>query len=92
MNSRFPLGEERWVHWIQDESMLARSVDERIAVIELCGKAVEEEASSVRLWRLYGDWMWFLYKVTHDIQGDYEYNSKEQDPIVGGVISMKRWT
>ncbi|KAI1934741.1 Splicing factor [Ophidiomyces ophidiicola] len=62
----FALGEDLWVEWIQDESVLARSVDERIAVLELCQRSVEEEYASTRLWVIYGDWMLYLYEAAAD--------------------------
>ena len=65
MNTRFALGEELWVDWIEDQKMLANSLEDRISVIELCQKAVDEETCSTRLWLLYGQWMLSLYKNAH---------------------------
>jgi len=65
MDSNFPMGEDLWADWIRDESALARTLEERIAVMELCQKAVSEEAGSTILWVLYGDWMQSLYHAAH---------------------------
>ncbi|KAI9780658.1 MAG: Splicing factor [Geoglossum umbratile] len=65
MAERFAAGEEIWVDWISDESMLANTLEENIDVIELCKKAVEDEAGSTRLWLLYGNWMRILYDAAH---------------------------
>ncbi|KAK3044063.1 hypothetical protein LTS18_002271, partial [Coniosporium uncinatum] len=58
MNQVYPVGEGLWIDWINDEAMIAKSTEERISVMELCSRAVEDEPSSVRLWRLYGDYMY----------------------------------
>lgn len=93
MDSRYPVGEELWKQWIEDECMLARSVEERVAVMELCQKAVQEEVGSAKLWRLYGDWMWLLYRLTHEIQfGGYQFNTLENDPVVSRVLETRQWT
>ena len=62
MSSRFALGEELWADWIQDQIILARSIDDRIAIMELCQKAVEEEPTSAKLWLIYAQYMLSLYK------------------------------
>lgn len=81
MDSRFAVGEELWVEWLQDERMLARTTDERMAVVELCQRAVEEEPGSTALWRLYGEWMWSLYANAHGIE----------DLITEDLV-VQRWT
>ncbi|EEP81269.1 conserved hypothetical protein [Uncinocarpus reesii 1704] len=61
LDNLFAIGEDLWVEWIQDESLLARTVEERISVMELCQRSVEEEFGSTKLWIIYGDWMLYLY-------------------------------
>ncbi len=65
MNSRFALGEDLWADWIQDQTLLASSLEDRISVMELCQKSVEEEPGSTKLWLAYGQWMLSLYKQAH---------------------------
>ena len=65
MSSRFSLGEDLWIDWIQDQTLLANSLDDRISVMELCLKSVEEEPGSTTLWLAYGHWMLSLYKQAH---------------------------
>ncbi|KAI9860475.1 MAG: Splicing factor [Trichoglossum hirsutum] len=65
MFQRFAAGEEIWVDWINDESMLADTLEQHIGVIELCKQAVEDEANSTTLWLLYGKWMRVLYDAVH---------------------------
>lgn len=65
MNSRFAMGEDLWADWIQDRILLARSLNDRVALMELCQKAVEEEMTSSKLWLIYAQWMLSLYKNTH---------------------------
>ena len=65
MNARFALGEDFWAEWIEDQKLLADTLDDSITVMEACKKAVEEEAGSSRLWLLYGEWMLSMYSVAH---------------------------
>ncbi|KAI9820409.1 MAG: Splicing factor [Phylliscum demangeonii] len=62
---KFPLGEELWYDWISDEMALARTIEERIGVMELCQRAVVEEVGSVTLWLSYGNWVLRLYHASH---------------------------
>jgi squamous cell carcinoma antigen recognized by T-cells 3 len=61
MNATFALGEDLWVDWIEDQQLLAKTLDHRITVIESCQKALDEESGSTRLWLLYADWMLSMY-------------------------------
>ena len=65
MEVRFPLGEQLWDDWIADEMNLARTIEDRISVIELCQRATAEELGSVRLWELYGNWVTRLFNASH---------------------------
>ncbi|KAF2403714.1 hypothetical protein EJ06DRAFT_527318 [Trichodelitschia bisporula] len=69
MDGSFPVGEKMWADWLEDEKLLARSIDERTHVIELFKRAVTDEPSSAKLWRLYGDYMHYLWATTYDING-----------------------
>ena len=62
MSSRFALGEDLWLDWLHDQQLLAKTLDDRITVMESCQKAVDEESGSMKLWLLYGNWMLSLYK------------------------------
>lgn len=65
MNATFALGEDLWMDWIEDQKLLAMSLDDKITVIESCRKAVEGESGSTRLWLLYAEWMLSLYKIAN---------------------------
>jgi len=65
MNARFALGEDLWADWIHDQILLARSLEDRLTVMESCQKAVEEEPSSTKLWETYGQFMLYLYKCAN---------------------------
>ncbi|KAI9849970.1 MAG: Splicing factor [Thelocarpon superellum] len=65
MDARFPLGESRWIDWITDEGMAVTSIDDRVAVMELCQRAVEEEVASPTLWALSGEFVLGLYCASH---------------------------
>ena len=63
MASRFPLGEELWIERLQDNQMLASTLEECITLVEMYEKAVADEVGSTKLWALYGDWMLSLYSA-----------------------------
>ena len=67
MSSRFALGEDLWADLIHDQTLLASSLDDRLSVMELCVKSVEEEPGSTKLWLAYGQWMLSLYKQAHPL-------------------------
>ena len=70
MDANFAMGEDMWVDWLRDQQLLARTLDDRIAVMESCQRAVEEETGSTKLWKLYGDWVLSLYRAAHGQQYD----------------------
>ncbi|KAF7588731.1 Splicing factor [Aspergillus hancockii] len=84
MDKLFAMGEDLWAEWIQDESMLAQSVDERIAVMELCQRSVEEEYSSTKLWNIYGEWVLYLYNSAHGEGGQHQWT--EEDRMIGREV------
>ena len=57
MSSRFAVGEILWADWIQDKILLAVSFEDKIAIRELCERAVAEEDTSSMIWLIYGQWM-----------------------------------
>ncbi|KAJ9311073.1 hypothetical protein DTO271D3_8662 [Paecilomyces variotii] len=84
MDKLFAMGEDLWAEWIQDESMLAQTVEERIAVMELCQRSVEEEYGSTKLWHIYGEWMLYLY---NSASGESSQSSwSEEDRLVGREV------
>ena len=84
MNASFALGEDLWADWVQDQVMLARSLEDRIAVLELCQKAVEEEPSSTKLWHAYGQFMLYVYKSANP--------EDEKVAGVGAVLTGHTWS
>lgn len=92
MDSRFPVGEDLWLEWLRDECVLASKTEERIAVMELCQKAVQDEAGSAKLWQLYADWMWVVYKRAHNIERTSEDNLLETEPVVEQYLKQQIWT
>ncbi|KKZ67344.1 hypothetical protein EMCG_06963 [[Emmonsia] crescens] len=83
LDSLFAIGEDLWAEWIQDESVLARTVDEQIGVMELCRRSVDEEYGSTKLWIIYGEWMLYLYNSASQ-PGDAAVSRQwsEEDRIV----------
>jgi RNA recognition motif-containing protein len=69
MDRIFPLGEKLWADWLQDEQQLAQSIDDRVRVMEYFAIAMKDEPSSASLWRMYGDYMYYLWSTTYQING-----------------------
>ncbi|KAL9114683.1 MAG: hypothetical protein Q9227_001361 [Pyrenula ochraceoflavens] len=65
MDKHFAIGEDLWADWLQDESMLAQTLDQRMMIMDKCQRAVEEEFGSVKLWVTYGEWMLHCYEFYH---------------------------
>ncbi|PLB45846.1 putative pre-mRNA splicing factor [Aspergillus steynii IBT 23096] len=84
MDKLFAMGEDLWAEWIQDESMLAQSVDERIAVMELCQRSIEEEYGSTKLWSIYGEWVLYLYNSAHGDASQSHWT--DEDRLVGREV------
>ncbi|KAE8317475.1 hypothetical protein BDV41DRAFT_11747 [Aspergillus transmontanensis] len=84
MDKLFAMGEDLWAEWIQDESMLAQTVDERIVVMELCQRSVEEEYGSTKLWSIYGEWVLYLYNSAHAEGAQHQWT--EEDRMIGREV------
>jgi RNA recognition motif-containing protein len=67
MDQIFPLGEQLWISWLDDETALAANVDERLRLMDLFARAVTDEPSSVRLWRKYGDYTYTLWATAYGV-------------------------
>ncbi|KAI9671907.1 MAG: Splicing factor [Caeruleum heppii] len=95
MDSRFQVGEQLWADWISDEMKLASNIEERIAVMELCKRAVEEEHGSTTLWLLYSGYVSYLHSATHpdapeSVRATYDANIPgdwtEEEKIIGAEV------
>ncbi|KAL3477724.1 hypothetical protein BJX99DRAFT_121207 [Aspergillus californicus] len=84
MDKLFAMGEDLWAEWIQDESMLASSSNERIAVMELCQRSIEEEYGSTKLWAIYGEWVLYLYNSSHGDMNQSRWS--DEDRLVGREV------
>ena len=84
MNSRFAMGEDLWADWIEDQILLAKSLEDRIVIMELCQKAVDEESNSTKLWLAYGQFMLSLYNHA---------NPQDQRlAAIGGSLTQDAWS
>ncbi|KAJ9603946.1 Splicing factor [Cladophialophora chaetospira] len=91
----FALGEEQWADWLQDESLLAQTVEERLAVVESCRRAVTEEYGSTRLWTTFGDWILHCHKWTLDPagspQGDVDLERLTGREFFDWTVVLETW-
>lgn len=81
MNQHFPVGEDMWSRWLAEEMRLATSLEKRIDVVELFGRAVSDEPSSPRLWRLYGDYMYSLWLAANGQSPEAETWDPEEQSL-----------
>ena len=86
------LGEEAWIKHLEKTVAFANDLQDRIGALEQCSQAVSEEPYSPRLWQIYGDWMWILYKRAHDVQDVYQTCQLEQVDIGGNLVECQIWT
>lgn len=82
MNVTFALGEDLWVDWIEDQMLLADTLEDRITVLESCRKSVEEESGSTRLWLLYAGWMLSFYKIANPNDPRVQESSVSTDEVL----------
>lgn len=86
MDKIFAIGEDLWAEWIQDESMLAKTVEEKISVMEKCSKAVTEEYGSVKLWVVFGEWILHTHRLFHEFSEADSAHLSEDEKLVGRDI------
>ncbi|KAF9290597.1 Squamous cell carcinoma antigen recognized by T-cells 3 [Mortierella alpina] len=55
MNAVFPLSEDLWLEWIEDESNMAASEEEKKHILELYRRATSEYLS-IKIWKSYVDY------------------------------------
>lgn len=83
MSKLFAVGEALWLDWLQDESMLASTTEQRIEVIESFRKAVDEEPFSCKLWAAYGDWVLECHRWANVAGGA---SQDDEDKLVGKEV------
>lgn len=81
MDNIYPVGEQLWLYWIEDEKMLAKSIEDRASVVELCRKATQDEPGSSSLWRIYGDYMYLLFTCAYELDAPERW--PEEDKMIG---------
>lgn len=96
LDKLFAVGEEQWQDWLQDESILARTAEERVAVVDKCRRAVAEEYGSTPLWLTYGDWVLHCYKWAldspSDAQGDVDIERLTGQEVFDWNLVLETWT
>ena len=86
------LGESAWIDKLYNNMFSAGSIHDRIGVMELCAQAVLEEPYSPKIWQIYGDWMWVLYRRSHDIQDVYQQCELEQVETDEKTLDDQQWS
>lgn len=83
LDKLFAVGEDQWLDWLQDESILAHTAEERVAVIDKCRRAVSEEYGSTSLWVTYGEWVLHCYKWAQDTSADSQGENIDTERFIG---------
>src|SRR5271170_5647068 len=78
MHKLFAMGENLWVDCLKDESMLARTNDEKIGVIEQFVNAIEQEYASIELWKLYGEWVLHCFNSANNSESTTHVSEEER--------------
>ena len=85
MDARFAMGEDIWIDRLNDEKLLASTLEDDIAVVEACEKAIREEMGSVKLWLIYGNWILSLYAKARTTE-------HRDGRVRGGSAVMRGWS
>lgn len=86
LDKLFAVGEDQWLDWLQDESILAQTAEERVAVVDKCRRAVSEEYGSTSLWVNYGEWVLHCYKWAQDTSGDAQGEVVDTERLIGREV------
>ncbi|KAI8922464.1 hypothetical protein DFJ77DRAFT_25877 [Powellomyces hirtus] len=76
MSEIFPLSEDIWLQWIEDESRLAATVEEKRAIAQLYQKAVVDYLS-IKLWHSFLSYLYNEYEETSDSAPEDQWISME---------------
>ena len=90
MSTRFALGEDLLADWIQDQILLAHTLEMCVSVMELCERAVEEERLSTKLWLIYAQWMLSLYRNANTNDAGVAGWSEEERMMAREVFSWQQ--
>jgi hypothetical protein len=85
LNETIPMGEDMWIDWLTDENVLSNNFESRVNLVELHAASVQEEPYSAQLWRLYGDYMYFLFACSNSTDAP-DAAWTEEDRVVGAEI------
>ncbi|CAO2653187.1 Nn.00g025980.m01.CDS01 [Neocucurbitaria sp. VM-36] len=81
MSDKYPLGELLWHYRLNDEKTLARTVEERMGVLELYKQATQDEPYSAKLWAAYGEYVSYLVACSWEQVPPEEW--PEEERLVG---------
>ena len=90
LDKLYAVGEEQWLDWLQDESILAQTAEERTTVISLCQRAVTEEYGSTKLWITYGDWVLHCHKWAESSSSNLNAEIDAERLVGRDVFDWKR--
>jgi RNA recognition motif-containing protein len=77
LDNIYPSDEELWIARLGDERSLARSTEDRLAVLKLHALSVRGQPGSVTLWKLYGDYIHYLWSMSYSLIPDVDAWSPE---------------
>ncbi|KAF9133230.1 Splicing factor [Mortierella sp. 14UC] len=85
MNKIYPLSEDLWMDWINDEANMATSEDEKRHVLSLYERATTEYLS-IKIWKSYIDYAVQEYNESKE----YQQDAREESEIVVSAQDLTR--
>ncbi|KAF9901075.1 RNA-binding protein 4F [Linnemannia zychae] len=85
MNKIYPLSEDLWMDWINDEANMATSEDEKRYVLSLYERATTEYLS-IKVWKSYVDYALQEYNESKE----YQQDGQEEEEIVVSAQDLTR--
>lgn len=81
MSDKYPLGELLWHYRLNDEKTLAKTVEERMGVLELHKQATQDEPYSAKLWAAYGEYVSYLVACSWEQVPPEQWS--EEETLIG---------
>jgi len=84
MSDKYPLGEILWHYRLNDEKTLARTVEDRMDVLELHKQATQDEPYSAKLWAAYSEYASYLVACSWEQTPPEQWS--EEDILIGREV------
>jgi squamous cell carcinoma antigen recognized by T-cells 3 len=79
MDRAVPVGEALWLDWLMDERYLATDLNSSMRLLNLHQRAVTDEPASTAIWRLYGDYGYYIWSKAVSVEPQTEPSWSEEE-------------